>query len=202
MFFQNIFESYFSIQERALTLLLTRLERAISLNELNLLGAQFITAANSLVRRAYLLRQDQNFTWRVLFIPEWLRHWERFEEELEHLDIPRLIDILSIDIWIDKATKKVFFRQKPIQLTNREYEVLECMCIHQGKLVSYDQIAGHIWPVGRDFEMFSLGAINMAVSRLRKKLKDENRNTAYIETVVGQGYILHQASFLSEQTNF
>jgi two-component system OmpR family response regulator len=118
------------------------------------------------------------------------------------LDIPRLLDILSIDIWIDKTTKKVFFRQQLLELPNREYDVLECLCIHKGKLVLYDQIASHIWSVEADWEKFSLNAITMAVSRLRKKFKNECGSAEYIETVVGLGYILHQAGFLPEQMPF
>ncbi len=200
--FQNIFERYFSIQERALALLMAGLGRPVHLNELALLGAQFITAANSLVRRAYLRRQAHEFSWRIGFIPLWLRHWERYEEEMAALGIPQLMEILSIDLWIDKTTRKVFFRQQPLELSNREYEVLECLCIHKGKLVSHDQIASHLWPVEADWEKASLNAITMAVSRLRKKLRDECGRAEYIETVVGLGYILHQAGFLSEQPGF
>jgi len=202
LIFQNIFERNFSIQERALTLLMTRADRPINTNELILLGSQFITATNSLVRKSYLSEDEQGFSWRILFFPEWLRHWDRYEEEMALLDVPKLMDTLSIDIWIDKTTKKVFYKQDPVQLSSRQYDVLECLCIHKGKLVSYDQIASHLWHVDEEWENFSLGAITMAVSRLRKKFKTETRIPPYIETVAGQGYILHHAGFLPEHTRF
>lgn len=196
--FQNIIENTFSVQERALALLMTRAARPLEFKELKLLGSQFITAANSLVRRAYLCKNDQGFYWQMHFIPEWLHRWDRYDEEMELLNIPDLLDTLSVEIWIDKTTRKVFFRQEPIPLSGRQYEILECLCIHAGKLVTYEQMSNYLWSANDLEADASINAINMAIVRLRKAFHDSSRSPRFIETVHAQGYILRRAGFISE----
>jgi len=196
--FQNTFENHFSIQERALALLMTQADRPIKTKEIKLLGAQFITAANSLARRYYFRKNEQGFSWHIHFIPEWMRGWDRYDEEMELLKIPDLLDTLSVDIWIDKTTNKVFFRQELLHLPNRQYEILECLCIHTGKLVTYEQITSYLWHADDLDTNASIGAISMAISRLRKQFNDNSRSPRYIETVPAQGYILRRAGFNTE----
>jgi two-component system, OmpR family, response regulator len=84
---------------------------------------------------------------------------------------------------IDLASKTVKESGTPIELTAREYAVLELLAVHAGKLVSRTMIYNHIFDE-QDDTLSNL--VDVHISHLRKKLSKD-----YIETRRGQGYILH-----------
>jgi two-component system OmpR family response regulator len=92
-----------------------------------------------------------------------------------------LIVIGSIEI--DLASKTVMESGNAIELTAREYAMLELLAVHAGKLVSRTMIYNHIFDE-QDDTLSNL--VDVHISHLRKKLGRD-----LIETRRGQGYILN-----------
>ena len=92
-----------------------------------------------------------------------------------------LIVIGSIEI--NLASKTVMESGNAVELTAREYAMLELLAVHAGKLVSRTMIYNHIFDE-QDDTLSNL--VDVHISHLRKKLGRD-----LIETRRGQGYILN-----------
>jgi two-component system OmpR family response regulator len=86
-------------------------------------------------------------------------------------------------IEINLASKTVKDEGQLVELTAREYAMLELLALHAGKLVSRTMIYNHIFDE-QDDTLSNL--VDVHISHLRKKLGKD-----LIETRRGQGYILH-----------
>src|SRR5215813_13969695 len=96
-------------------------------------------------------------------------------------------EILRIeDLTIDSASHRVSRAGHEIQLTAKEYALLEYLAGHVGRLVSRGEIAAHVWD--DSFDPFS-NSIEVYMNRLRKKI-DEGHAIKLLHTRRGEGYIL------------
>ena len=96
--------------------------------------------------------------------------------------IPQTIHKLSFgDLELDMLKQEVTVQNEVVELTTREYQMLELFAKSPRKKFSRDEILSTLR--GVDSEIYSR-AIDIAVSRLRNKLKP----TDNIRTVWGQGY--------------
>lgn len=95
-------------------------------------------------------------------------------------------DILSVaDLTLDTANHIVTRNGKTINLTAKEYALLEFFMLREGKIVSRAEIAEHVWD--ENFDAFS-NVIDVYVRRLRKKV-DEDFDRPLIHTRRSEGYI-------------
>jgi len=100
-------------------------------------------------------------------------------------------DIVEIaDLVLDSASHKVSRANQEIQLTAKEYALLEYLARRVGQLVSRGEIAAHVWD--DSFDPFS-NAIEVYMNRLRKKIDDQHP-TKLLHTRRGEGYILEPRS--------
>lgn len=90
------------------------------------------------------------------------------------------------DLTLDTVTHKARRGGKTIELTTREYAVLEYFMRHQGKLITRGELAKEVW--GYDFDP-GTNVIDVYVTHLRKKLDSEFK-TKLIQTARGKGYYL------------
>jgi DNA-binding response OmpR family regulator len=90
-------------------------------------------------------------------------------------------------IVLDEAARLVTIDGQRIDLSPREFAMLECLLRHQGQVLSRDQLLDHAWP--HDVEVLP-GSVDAYVYFLRRKLGDEARR---IETVRGIGYRMARA---------
>jgi len=104
----------------------------------------------------------------------------RREPQLHH-DLVQLDDLL-----LDGASHRVSRAGRAIELTAKEYALLEYLVRRAGQLVSRAEIAAHVWD--ESFDPFS-NTIEVYVNRLRKKI-DEQHAVKLIHTRRGEGYIL------------
>jgi two-component system copper resistance phosphate regulon response regulator CusR len=96
-------------------------------------------------------------------------------------------DTLEIgDLQIDAASHRVSRANHDVQLTAKEYALLEYLARRAGQLVSRADIAAHVWD--DSFDPFS-NAIEVYINRLRKKIDGQHR-TKLLHTRRGEGYIL------------
>jgi two-component system copper resistance phosphate regulon response regulator CusR len=90
------------------------------------------------------------------------------------------------DLVVDSTSHRVTRASREIELTAKEYALLEYLARHAGRLVSRAEIAEHVWD--DSFDPFS-NTIEVFVNRLRKKI-DEQHRVKLIHTRRGEGYIL------------
>jgi len=96
-------------------------------------------------------------------------------------------DVVEIhDLTVDSASHRVFRGDLEVQLTAKEYALLEYLARRKGQLVSRAEIAAHVWD--DSFDPFS-NTIEVYMNRLRKKI-DGDRPTKLLHTRRGEGYIL------------
>ena len=74
---------------------------------------------------------------------------------------------------------------KPIELTVREFELLQYLSSEPGKVFSREELMHQVW----GYEYYGdLRAVDVAIRRLREKMEDEPAAPAYIMTKRGMGY--------------
>jgi DNA-binding response OmpR family regulator len=96
-------------------------------------------------------------------------------------------DVFEIDdLIIDSASHRVSRANREVQLTAKEYALLEHLARRAGRLVSRSEIAAHVWD--DSFDPFS-NTIEVYINRLRKKI-DDSHPTKLLHTRRGEGYIL------------
>lgn len=97
-------------------------------------------------------------------------------------------EIHFADLRLDPVTHKVWRGDKEIDLTAKEYGLLEYLVRNPNTVLSRAMIAEHVWDYA--FDSFT-NIIDVYVNYLRKKV-DKDYPTKLIHTVRGQGYILRE----------
>ena len=90
------------------------------------------------------------------------------------------------DLRIDPARRVVKLDERPIELTGREFELLETLARHAGIVLSRRQLLEQVW--GYTFEVDS-NVVDQFISYLRRKLEAEGEPRV-IHTVRGVGFVL------------
>ncbi len=100
-----------------------------------------------------------------------------------------LPSMLSVrDIELDPSARKVTKGGKEVQLTLKEYSLLELFLRHPDEALTRETILDHVWSF--DFPGFS-NVLDVHMKNLRKKL-DTYADSPLIETVRGVGYRLNR----------
>ena len=89
---------------------------------------------------------------------------------------------------LDPVTRAVSRDGKPIELTNKEYGLLELMLRHPGQVFTRTAILENVW--GYDFDVES-NVLEVYMNFLRKKI-DRPGQTKLLHTVRGVGYVLRE----------
>ncbi|RFM30912.1 response regulator transcription factor [Chitinophaga silvisoli] len=90
------------------------------------------------------------------------------------------------DLCIDFAARKVLRGDKEINLTTKEYLLLECLAKNANRVLSKNQLLENAWEMNFDPES---NIIEVYMHQLRKKI-DKDFDNPIIKTVVGAGYML------------
>jgi two-component system alkaline phosphatase synthesis response regulator PhoP len=86
------------------------------------------------------------------------------------------------DLELDIATKKLFIKNKPVELTKKEFNILYALMQNPGRVFSRDEILGAVW----EDEVYVLDrTVDVNITRLRKKLGKYGK---YIISRSGYGY--------------
>lgn len=94
------------------------------------------------------------------------------------------------DLTLNSGTRKVFYRDKEIFLTLKEFNLLEYLMRHPNQALSRDEILFNLW--GFDFDSFS-NIIDVHIKNLRKKINRKFKKEL-LETVRGVGYRIKEVS--------
>ena len=117
----------------------------------------------------------------------------RFEELLARVRV-RLRDEGTSDqvvlehggVALDLRSRRALVEGKSIELSAREFTMLEVFLRHPGQVMSREQLLSHVW--GYDFDPGS-NVVDVYVGYLRRKLGRDR-----IETVRGMGYVLRETA--------
>jgi two-component system copper resistance phosphate regulon response regulator CusR len=92
------------------------------------------------------------------------------------------------DLVIETSSHRVIRGGQEIELTAKEYALIEHLTLRAGQLVTRAQIAEHVWD--ESFDPFS-NTIEVYINRLRKKI-DDPHPVKLIHTRRGEGYIVEE----------
>lgn len=90
---------------------------------------------------------------------------------------------------LDCLTREVTCNQHSVELTTREFNLLEYLMRSPGRVFTRTQVLEHVW--GYDFDP-STNVVDVCVQRIRKKL-DPIGGAGWIESVRGVGYRFRQS---------
>lgn len=96
--------------------------------------------------------------------------------------------LVLADLEMETSGKIVSRAGKRIELTAREFSLLEYLMINKGRVVSRVDIAEKVWDL--DFDT-STNVIDVYINYLRKKI-DRDHPFKLLHTVIGMGYVLRE----------
>ena len=99
-------------------------------------------------------------------------------------------------IEIDLARRTVFVEGKPIVLSRTEWQLLQQLCAHAGRVMLHEDLLTRTW--GPEYRN-DLQYLRVWISRLRQKLEANPAEPRYIRTVQGIGYVLEADQPTSDQ---
>jgi DNA-binding response OmpR family regulator len=94
------------------------------------------------------------------------------------------------DLRLNPDTREVARGERPIELTNREFELLEYLMRNERLVVSRERLLEEVW--GYD-PMALTNTIDVFISNLRRKLEEGGENRV-LHTKRGAGYVLRAAA--------
>lgn len=101
---------------------------------------------------------------------------------------PQNDNIISIgNIVIDNNKYEVTKKGEPIELTLREFKLLQTLARNKGNLVSREVLIKEVWG---HTNVSDSRTLDVHIRKLRKKLEENDKFPEYIETVRGLGYMI------------
>ncbi|HYV20903.1 MAG TPA: winged helix-turn-helix domain-containing protein [Verrucomicrobiae bacterium] len=92
------------------------------------------------------------------------------------------------DLSLDLATRRAKRGDREIELTNKEFQLLEYLMRHKNRVLSRVLIVEHIWDMQFDG---GTNVVDVVINRLRRKI-DDGAKHALIRTARGVGYVLEE----------
>ena len=89
-------------------------------------------------------------------------------------------------VTVDEERATIYKDGRPMDLTQREYDLIRYLAAQPGKVFSREALMEHVW----NYEGYvgDVRAVDVAVRRLREKLEDDPANPQFIKTKRGMGY--------------
>ncbi|TMB55278.1 MAG: response regulator transcription factor, partial [Deltaproteobacteria bacterium] len=102
----------------------------------------------------------------------------------------QVLRLKAADLELDLISRRVTRGNKPIELTSREFDLLEYLVRHHQRLVSREMLARDVWKEPSRATPLD-NVIDVHIARLRKKV-DQDAPTKLIHTVRGVGFVLRE----------
>lgn len=103
------------------------------------------------------------------------------KDKVEHLQIG------EVDIYPENY--EAYFKEKALELTPKEFELLVYLARHKGRVLSREQLLSAVW--NYDF-VGDTRIVDVHISHLRDKIETNTRKPIYIKTIRGLGYKLEE----------
>lgn len=108
----------------------------------------------------------------------------------------RPVDVLEIEIpggTIDLARREVrFARASRTELSEREADLLRYLATNSGRAIAREELLANVWRIPP--QGVSTRTIDMHITRLREKLRDDPAEPKILLTVRGKGYMFQRPS--------
>ena len=96
------------------------------------------------------------------------------------------------DLILDTTKREAFIKDKPLNLTPKEYSILELLLYNKNRVLSRLSIAEYVW--GDNFDLFNMtNFVDVHIKNIRKKI-DEISDEKIIKTVRGIGFMIEEQS--------
>lgn len=103
-------------------------------------------------------------------------------------DVEQSEQVIKIgDLEIHLERYDVYFKDKQLVLTPKEFELLLYLANHRGKVLSRDQLLNGVWDFQYDGDT---RIVDVHISHLREKIESDTKKPVYIRTIRGFGYKL------------
>jgi two-component system response regulator MtrA len=109
----------------------------------------------------------------------------RIRAVLRRVSSPNMSKLQSGSLVIDPAAFRAELDGEKLDLTAMEFRLLLELVRHTGEVLTRERLLDRVW--GYDY-LGDSRLVDMAIRRLRTKLRDESRQPGYVTTVRGVGY--------------
>lgn len=110
----------------------------------------------------------------------------RMEVQLRNslVSAPKVETLTFKNLTLNNSTYEVAVQKEKLDISHKEYQLLELLLAYPNKIYSKANLYERIWG---DSYIGGENTVNVHISTLRKKLKEADPETEYIETVWGMG---------------
>ncbi|XMB72040.1 response regulator transcription factor [Mycoplasmatota bacterium WC30] len=98
----------------------------------------------------------------------------------EHKKIKRFKDLV-----INQESYEVFNNNEKIELTAKEFQILNYLSNHPNRVFTKEQLFNHVW--GLDY-YGDINTVTVHIRKIREKIEENSKKPIYIKTVWGVGY--------------
>ncbi|HET9276112.1 MAG TPA: response regulator transcription factor [Gemmatimonadales bacterium] len=143
-----------------------------------------LTAQDAVGHKVEALRAGaDDYVTKPFAFEEVLARVEALSRRPKELKSPQLV---VADLELDMATREVRRAGSPVELTPKEYAVLEYLMRHTGRVMSRTLITEYAWDYHFDP---GTNIVDVVINRLRKKI-DSGHARKLLHTVRGVGYVI------------
>jgi two-component system copper resistance phosphate regulon response regulator CusR len=143
-----------------------------------------LTAQDAVGQKVEALRAGaDDYVTKPFSFEEVLARVEALSRRPKQLSSPKLS---VADLELDQGSREVRRGDRPIELTPKEYAVLEYLMRHPGRVMSRTLITEYAWDYHFDP---GTNIVDVVINRLRKKL-DAGHEKKLLHTVRGVGYVI------------
>lgn len=89
------------------------------------------------------------------------------------------------ELEIDPAARRLLRAGEEVQLSHREFELLNFLAAHPGQAFTREQLMDHVW---ESIDLADSGTVTVHVRRLRAKIEPDPERPTHLQTVWGHGY--------------
>jgi len=89
------------------------------------------------------------------------------------------------DLVIDEASYEVFIENEKIELTGKEFQILNLLASNPNRVFSKEQLFNQIW--GYD-DFGDMNTVTVHIRKIRMKIEKDSKDPVYIKTIWGVGY--------------
>ena len=108
----------------------------------------------------------------------------------EELDAePLVLDVGPFKL--DRSARRVFHRERQLELTSTEFNLLEFFLTHPGRAYSRDQLLESVWGEQR---FVTPRTVDVHIRRLREQIEEQPDNPRHLTTVRGFGYRFEESA--------
>lgn len=95
--------------------------------------------------------------------------------------------VSSGDLKLDRDSRRVFIGEKEINLTAKEFDLLELLACNPNKVYSREQLLTYVWG-NKAMDSGDVRTVDVHVRRLREKIEPSPSDPKYVHTKWGVGY--------------